>query len=514
MKKLASILLVAVLCQNINAGAVQTELYRQSGSTNIDKMSQKEIIEILEDNPLTLPDNVFDSKPSCTAPYQTGVVKDVVLQSAANRLSALRQIAGLPDVVLDDNLSKQAQYGAVIIGAMGKLSHTPEKPADMEENFYRQAYEATSSSNLSAGYSITKAVDVFMDDSDTRNIDRLGHRRWQLNPRMGKVGFGYAESNTKYRYYVSEKVFDKSANVTSYDFIGWPSSGNFPSEIFQGNTAWSVTLNPDKYMKPSAYQVKVTITRESDNKKWILTNENNDVSGSFFNVETSNYGVNNCIIFRPQGIDKYEGTYIVEINGLRTASGQQVDDFTYKVDFFDIEKSEQGNSNEKFIDVLPNSYYFDAVNWAVKQSITTGTSSNTFSPNDTCTTGQIITFLWRAQGSPMPSIQNPFSDVKTSDYYYNAAIWAYQNGLIDGKTFNGNTPCTRSQTVTYLWKLSGKPLSGEVNFNDVPENADYAEAVSWAVDAGITSGTSETTFSPDNICNRANIVTFLYRKFL
>ena len=114
----------------------------------------------------------------------------------------------------------------------------------------------------------------------------------------------------------------------------------------------------------------------------------------------------------------------------------------------------------------------------------------------------------------MPSIQNPFSDVKTSDYYYNAAIWAYQNGLIDGKTFNGNTPCTRSQTVTYLWKLSGKPLSGEVNFNDVPENADYAEAVSWAVDAGITSGTSETTFSPDNICNRANIVTFLYRKFL
>lgn len=111
-----------------------------------------------------------------------------------------------------------------------------------------------------------------------------------------------------------------------------------------------------------------------------------------------------------------------------------------------------------FTDVTISDYYANAVAWAVGQGITTGETDTLFGPNSTCTTGQILTFLWRAQGSPEPTISNPFSDVTSGDYYAKAAIWAYQNDLVSGTTFSAATPCTRSQTVTYLWKLAGKPM--------------------------------------------------------
>ena len=165
-----------------------------------------------------------------------------------------------------------------------------------------------------------------------------------------------------------------------------------------------------------------------------------------------------------------------------------------------------------FSDVAANAYYATAVKWAVEKGITAGTSPTTFSPDNTCTTAQILTFLWRANGSPEPSIQNPFTDVKESDYFYKAAVWAYEKGMVEGASFGGNNPCTRSATVTYLWILSGKPFAAtKVDFSDIPANADYAEAVVWAVEDGITAGTSATTFGPDATCTRGQIATFLYR---
>ena len=196
-KRMLSLTLALALCLGLSApvtAAGGASGYLDSGSASMDKLSQAEIAGLLEDNPLTLPDNVFDQVPSCSAPYGAGKVKTNALQAAADRLNALRQIAGLPAVQLDLTLSEQAQYGAVIIAAQGALSHTPSQPADMDDAFYNKAYEATSSSNLYAGKTLTTAVDGFMDDSDASNIDRLGHRRWQLNPQLGKVGFGYAES--------------------------------------------------------------------------------------------------------------------------------------------------------------------------------------------------------------------------------------------------------------------------------------------------------------------------------
>lgn len=167
-----------------------------------------------------------------------------------------------------------------------------------------------------------------------------------------------------------------------------------------------------------------------------------------------------------------------------------------------------------FNDVADDAYYAAPVKWAVENGITTGTSSTAFSPDMTCTRAQILTFIWRAAGSPTASAANPFSDVTADDYYYNAAIWAYENDMVTGSTFDADTPCTRSSTVTYLWKFNGSPVLGIPSlFKDVSDDAEYADAVSWALIEEVTSGISDTEFAPDMICNRGQIVTFLYRAF-
>ena len=313
--------------------------YLNSGSYALTKLSKGEIVQLLKDNPLTLPSNVFVTEPSCVAPYATGTVKTEALQAATDRLTALRRIAGLPGVTLDAALSENAQYGAVILGAIGGLSHYPSQPSDMSDSFYQQAFEATSTSNLYAGRTLTTAVDGFMDDSDSSNVDRLGHRRWQLNPTMGKVGFGFATNNqTLYRSYVVEKVFDYSGSRFDYEFIGWPASGYFPSDLsgFTKNTAWSVSLNPDRYQTPNQSAIKVTLVRESDGKTWTFSGSDyfETGSGEYFHVDTDSYGGSPAIIFRPDGITSYEGLYTVSIEGLEYIWGDKVTSFTYQVDFF------------------------------------------------------------------------------------------------------------------------------------------------------------------------------------
>ena len=166
-----------------------------------------------------------------------------------------------------------------------------------------------------------------------------------------------------------------------------------------------------------------------------------------------------------------------------------------------------------FGDVSPEQYFYVPVQWAVGRGITNGTTATTFSPHKTCTRNHILTFLWRAKGSPAVTVRNPFSDVDVSGDFGKAALWAYEKGLVSGKKFNGGTPCSRADVVTYLWKLAGRPSARRSAFTDVPSNADYARAVSWAVECGVTNGTSETTFNPSGICTRAQIVTFLYRAY-
>lgn len=166
-----------------------------------------------------------------------------------------------------------------------------------------------------------------------------------------------------------------------------------------------------------------------------------------------------------------------------------------------------------FADVDESAYYAAAVDWAVSENITTGTSTTAFSPDRTCTQAEILTFLWRANGLPEPVIENPFEDVDPSSYYYKAAIWAYENKMISGSMFDADRPCTRAAAVRYLWNAAGNPASAqELPFTDVSANADYREAVAWALEHQITNGSGSTsTFAPGDTCTRAQIVTFLHR---
>ena len=170
-----------------------------------------------------------------------------------------------------------------------------------------------------------------------------------------------------------------------------------------------------------------------------------------------------------------------------------------------------------FGDVSTDAYYYEAVKWAQKKGITGGIGNDLFGPNQPCIRAQIATFLWRAAGSPEPKNMSSFSDVPTDSYYAKAVAWAVENGITtgtgDGK-FSPNAPCTRAQSVTFLYRASGSPaVSDSAAFGDVAANAFYADAVAWAVANGVTNGTTSSTFSPDNGCTRAQIVTFLYRAF-
>ncbi len=171
-----------------------------------------------------------------------------------------------------------------------------------------------------------------------------------------------------------------------------------------------------------------------------------------------------------------------------------------------------------FKDVANGVYYFDPVLWAVENNITSGTSATAFSPDLSCTRGQTVTFLWRAAGCPTPTLtENPFTDVKPGSYYYDAVLWAVEKGITTGMsetTFAPDATVNRAQTVTFLWRSADKPEVTAANpFADVKAGEYFEKAVLWAANENITTGTTETTFAPNSECTRGQIVTFIYRHF-
>jgi len=203
---------------------------------------------------------------------------------------------------------------------------------------------------------------------------------------------------------------------------------------------------------------------------------------------------------------KTKGTKVVTI---RNVGGDTIAEFTVTV--FD----KAGTAYRYFVDVPSGAYYENPVIWASKYYITSGTSIVTFSPNDTCTRGQVVTFLWRAQGQPEPASQkNPFKDVSSKDYYYKAVLWAVQNGITSGTsatTFGPNETCTNGQVVTFLWRANGsQAANGTSSLASQYNGQYYTDAVAWADSIGLLSGTGKA-FKPENFTSRADIVTYLYR---
>ena len=217
---------------------------------------------------------------------------------------------------------------------------------------------------------------------------------------------------------------------------------------------------------------------------------------------------------------KENGMNVVLFANSLTHKVHQRDEYAYLSNFLFSSvlsgKNYDGSAALPFTDVADDAYYADAVVWAVSKSITSGATATTFVPNASCTRGQMVTFLWRANGSPEPkSTATSFTDVKSGAYYEKAVAWAVENNVTTGTsaaTFSPDATVTRAQAVTFQWRAAGAPASEGTNaFTDVSASAFYAPAVQWAVNAGVTTGTSATTFSPNSSCLRAQIVSFLYR---
>lgn len=302
---------------------------------------------------VTYPTSIFAEAPSVRSPYAAGRLSDSMLQSGITTLNYVRCAANLPSVALSDAMNADSQHGAVVNAANDVLSHTPSCPPGMDGEFYDWGYYATSHSNLAYNYgypakaALQLSVLMFMDDDDAGNNDRVGHRRWLLNPYMKNIGFGYAQAASGSNY-VAAEVFGcySGENIKRYDvdyeYIAWPAAGNFPTNLFGKAVPWSVTLNPSIYATPSESQVTVTLTRESDGKVWRLNSasgSHSSPSGSFLVVDTGGYGdIGNCIIFHPQSssVGTYDGIYTVDITGLYTVDGTPAQ-LHYQVDFFDVD---------------------------------------------------------------------------------------------------------------------------------------------------------------------------------
>ncbi|MRS12753.1 MAG: CAP domain-containing protein, partial [Actinobacteria bacterium] len=243
--------------------------------------------------------------PSVSAPYSPGDAAAGFRGDAVNTVNFARYLAGLPyDVTLNATRNADAQYGAVLLKA-STFSHTPPKPADMDQAFYDRGYASTSSSNIGYGYGTSHAFQRgCVDDSDSGNIDRVGHRRWLLNPRMLYTGIGYAESfHTTYAFDTSRP----SADV-AYDYVAWPSAGYFPIEFASRYTPWSITLNPARYdWDATRTGHAVTLRRVSDGRTWVIDEADTNTGGEYFNANFNGYGVANCFIFRPNPADLPSG---------------------------------------------------------------------------------------------------------------------------------------------------------------------------------------------------------------
>ncbi len=292
----------------------------QNVGVNVDYHTEDEIRDFVKNHPADFTSPVeYEEEPLGKAPYSLGKLKYKTLQSALNTLNQIRYIAGLSsDVVLNDEYVKQAQGASVVNSVNDVLTHNPEKPAGMSDEVYRIGAEGASHSNIAMGYNNidTSLVYGYMEDGDSSNIDRLGHRRWLLNPSMKATGFGY------YNNYTAAYALDDSSDYAPEYGVIWPAQ-NMPTEYFNKDFPWSISMG---YAVSDS--VEVELIRLSDNKTWKFSKSSAD---GYFNVNNGGYGEQGCIIFRPDGIERYVAgeKFKVNITGLSAP-------LSYDVSFFDL----------------------------------------------------------------------------------------------------------------------------------------------------------------------------------
>ncbi|OOM16035.1 CAP domain-containing protein [Clostridium saccharobutylicum] len=280
--------------------------------------------------------NIFDESPSVKVPYKAGKVKRGYLNDTLNYVNFARYLANVEPISLDSELTDQAQHGAVLTAANDVLEHTnPKHPSGMSNDFYELGKASTSSSNLSGGNLLGSVQLCLNDDANLMGYENIGHREWLLDPKVGKMGFG-----TTSDYSVQNLPFyDFEKNADEPDYISWPSQGAFPNKLISRQAVWSIDLNKDVYDIND--DVKVRVTRLSDNKKWNLKNVGEDglsrESTGFEVLSYNPYGYgskSNTILFHISNDDlavqQYLGKYKVEVLGLN-------EDIEYTINFFTLE---------------------------------------------------------------------------------------------------------------------------------------------------------------------------------
>ncbi|MGN0295199.1 MAG: CAP domain-containing protein [Lachnospiraceae bacterium] len=294
---------------------------------NVTKRTVEEIRDFASRYPASVSQKVtYKKEPSLSNPYSEGILSDETMNSALNLLNQCRYIAGLDaDVTLDDDYSSQASAATLVNYLNGELSHNPKKPSVLVSNdeglLYDRGRRGAMNSNLAAGYSTLNSaiMNGWMSDSDSSNIERVGHRRWILNPEMGKVGFGATN-----RYYALYALDESGEGGQTR--VAWPAQ-NMPVQYFSAGDAWSVSFGKEL----TASNIKVTLVRKSDNKKWVFSS--NSSNGHFY--VNNGYGQSGCIIFQPEELDSIKAGDRFNV----TISGAESSDISYQVNFFDITRS-------------------------------------------------------------------------------------------------------------------------------------------------------------------------------
>ena len=304
------------------------------------------------------------------------------------------------------------------------------------------------------------------------------------------------------------------SNLTSGVYLTDP-SGALASNYYVSSTAngvWTVSYSAPYSGGSSSYDPTYSVSTPSKT-------ENGSVTVS---PKSASKGDTVTVTVKPDSGYVLETLTVTDKNGDElklTDKGNGKYTFTMPAGKVEVKATfmEDNSMLNFFYDVPNGAYFYEAVKWAVKNGITTGVGNDLFAPEQPCTRAQIVTFLWRAAGSPEPKgTAAGMTDVVSGSYYEKAVAWAIENGITTGtttSTFSPDATCTRAQSVTFLHRALKGTASGSTNFTDVASDAFYADAVNWAVANNVTNGTSNTTFSPNADCTRAEIVTFLYRAY-
>ncbi len=416
-------------------------------SINVAKRSVQEIKQYIKDHPASISDSVtYAETPNTESPYNIGMLSNETLQSGINILNHVRYIAGLSDATLNDNYNKTAQAAAVVIAAdtTSILSHFPKQPSDMSNDIYQLGAAGASSSNIAWGswstYTLNDSiVNGWMDDGDPSNIDRLGHRRWILNPSMGATGFGVAIKSKAPNTgtYLAMYSFDRSNKTANEYGVSWPAQ-TMPVEYFGTNFPWSISFGVS-----ISENTTVKLTNNKTGKVWNFSKNSSD--GDFY-ISNDGYGQIGCVIFRPSDNLSYKSgdSYSVEISNLGNSNIKN--EASYNVNFFSLNDNTCADDSS-----IPHTYG----EWV---TIKEPTETENGSRQRTCTVcGHIETQVLYPQGTGKYGDVNGDGEINSSDAVILKKYLAQMDVFCDKKLadVNHDGDITSSDAVILLKYLAG-----------------------------------------------------------